>query len=346
LKPFLKARGKKAEGKKADLAKAAYESREKVLTLQPAPDVVMMTEAEERIQPAVVTVPVLTNSEFSIFTPSLEFVGRVRSTFDPRDLHQREDVDIDTLNKELDLLFQNMKYRLVCHIHQKVPKEKRNSWVFRFVRENLRRALSAMMIMGHINMDRVLTNGNKTCVLKNIGRYPGSFVPTDNLINFEGCYLYYDTVSGSFVRSGKVNGENRSFLARDKEHLKSAKSKELPLKFNKAYPSRTAPEPQPTLQLGYFEDLQQYCGLGFSRSENIEALHQADGHGIFVWSEEIIERIGAVNFANAKDLKAKQLHMVGYLCELVYDLALAPGDNVSQSPGFETPLGVFGGVAK
>jgi hypothetical protein len=101
------------------------------------------------------------------------------------------------------------------------------------------------------------------------------------------------------------------------------------------------------LQLGYFEDLQQqYCGLGFSRSENIEALHQTDGSGIFVWSKEMLERIGAVNFANAKDLKAKQLHMTGYLGELVYDLVLAPGDNVSQLPGFETPLGIFGGVAK
>ena len=45
-------------------------------------------------------------------------------------------------------------------------------------------------------------------------------------------------------------------------------------------------------------------------------------------------------------MKAKQLHMVGYLCELVYDLGLAPGDNVSQSPGFETPFGIFGGQSK
>jgi hypothetical protein len=61
------------------------------------------------------------------------------------------------------------------------------------------------------------------------------------------------------------------------------------------------------------------------------------------WSKEVLERIGAVNFLGAKDLEAKQLHMVGYLCELVYDLALAPDQNVSQSPGFETPLGIFGG---
>jgi hypothetical protein len=132
-------------------------------------------------------------------------------------------------------------------------------------------------------------------------------------------------------------------LDRHKEHFKAAKSKELPSKFYKAYPSRTAPEPQPMLQCGEFEDLKQYCGLGFSRKENIEALHQTDGSGLFAWSPEMLERIGNVNFANAKDIKAKQLHMVGYLCELVYDLALTPGDNVSQSPGFETPLGIFGG---
>jgi hypothetical protein len=87
----------------------------------------MMTEAEERIQPAVVTLPVMTHSKFSIFTPSLDYIGRAaRNTFDPRDLHQCQDIDIDTLNKELDLLCQNMTYRLVCHIKQKVPKEKRN----------------------------------------------------------------------------------------------------------------------------------------------------------------------------------------------------------------------------
>jgi hypothetical protein len=111
--------------------------------------------------------------------------------------------------------------------------------------------------------------------------------------------------------------------------------------------SRIVPAPLLSPQKrGHFEDLQQYCGLGFSRSENIEALHQTDGSGIFVWSKEMIERIGAVKFANANDLKAKQFHMVGYLRELVYDLALAPGDNVSQLPGFEIPFCVFGGVAK
>jgi hypothetical protein len=38
---------------------------------------------------------------------------------------------------------------------------------------------------------------------------------------------------------------------------------------------------------------------------------------------------------------SKQLHMVAYLFELVYDLMLAPEENVSSSPGFERPLAIF-----
>jgi hypothetical protein len=38
--------------------------------------------------------------------------------------------------------------------------------------------------------------------------------------------------------------------------------------------------------------------------------------------------------------------MVAYLCELAYDIALSPDHNVSESPGFETPLGIFGGGKK
>ena len=48
-------------------------------------------------------------------------------------------------------------------------------------------------------------------------------------------------------------------------------------------------------------------------------------------------------FAGCSTLEEKQLHMAGYLFELVYDLMISPRDNVSRSPGFETPLGVFGG---
>ena len=50
-----------------------------------------------------------------------------------------------------------------------------------------------MISMGHINMKRVLASNDRTCALKDSGQDPRSFVPTDNLVDFEGCYLYYDT---------------------------------------------------------------------------------------------------------------------------------------------------------
>ena len=39
--------------------------------------------------------------------------------------------------------------------------------------------------------------------------------------------------------------------------------------------------------------------------------------------------------------KEKFGHMLGYLVEMGYDLALAPGDVVSTNPGFESVLGVY-----
>ena len=55
------------------------------------------------------------------------------------------------------------------------------------------------------------------------------------------------------------------------------------------------------------------------------------------------ERVNRVGFNGLTTLKEKQLRIVGYAFELVYDLMISPLDNISKSPGFETPLGVFGG---
>jgi hypothetical protein len=152
-----------------DLAKTAHEAQEKVLILEAAPDVAM-TEAEKLKQPVVLSVPVTTHSEHSTFIAGHEFVVLVQNAFDPKDLHLRQGVDIDRLNKVSEALWKNTKHRLDHHMQQKVTDLKRKSWVFKFVKENLGCASSAMTIMGHINMKRVLANNNKTCVFKNIGQ--------------------------------------------------------------------------------------------------------------------------------------------------------------------------------
>ena len=69
--------------------------------------------------------------------------------------------------------------------------------------------------------------------------------------------------------------------------------------------------------------------------------HNIANNGIFLLDDETNKRIDGVNFHGATgQLQAKQLHMLGYLWELAYDLCIAPGSNMSGNPGFEVPLGI------
>ena len=97
-----------------------------------------------------------------------------------------------------------------------------------------------------------------------------------------------------------------------------------------------------SLQVGSFEDLQQYCALGFNRSnDSHKKLCSVGEDALCHWAEDVLEKVEKTNFRGATSLQDKQLHVVGYLIELVYDLAISSQDNVSESPGFETPLGTW-----
>jgi len=52
-------------------------------------------------------------------------------------------------------------------------------------------------------------------------------------------------------------------------------------------------------------------------------------------------KIGKIKFRGYTELKKKQIIMITYLAELAYDIAISARDNVSDSPGFETCLGIF-----
>ena len=68
----------------------------------------------------------------------------------------------------------------------RASEQKRNIWVFKFVKgANLRGAVAAMIITSHINTTIALNN-SRTCVLKNIATNLGSFVLTGNLVYFKG----------------------------------------------------------------------------------------------------------------------------------------------------------------
>ena len=153
----------------------------------------------------------------------------------------------------------------------------------------------------------------------------------------EGAYLYYDKKpDASFVRSGKVNG--RPLKNRDDEHEANAR-KGLGSKFHRTYPDRNAVNKSPQRR-GHFQDLELFCGLLFSRTKNDNhykmLLKSAGDGGIFLWNRECLGQLEKMNFE--KSLEEKQLHMVGYLCELFLDLCICPAKNVSTSAsiGFES----------
>ena len=115
--------------------------------------------------------------------------------------------------------------------------------------------------------------------------------------------------------------------------------------FYTSYPSRTAELACNASHSGYFDNLKQYVGFGFNRyAEGVVdgITKDAADSRIFCFSEHKKKQMEKVKFGGESTLKGKQLHCLGYLMELAYDLALAPCDNVSSSPGFETCLRNFG----
>ena len=96
---------------------------------------------------------------------------------------------------------------------------------------------------------------------------------------------------------------------------------------------------------GRFENLQQFvaCGIDCDMSDDVKKILTTDavrGGIIFHWDEHIDE-IARVNFRGDALLAAKQMHMIGYLFELAYDVCIDSVANISLNPGLETCLGVW-----
>ena len=162
---------------------------------------------------------------------------------------------------------------------------------------------------------------------------------TTEIRNHEGCYLYYDYQARQFIRSGKV--VFRSFQTRHKEHRKGAelhRAEDRKSNFYKSYPTKGSVQgSQLSSRLGYFDDLRLYCGLGFNRftAGHHALFYKEAGSAVLLWDDLTLRRLQNAKVGGDTDITEKQLHMVGYLFELCYDLAIPPDNNVSRSPGFE-----------
>lgn len=293
------------------------------------------------------------------FTVTIEFIELVKTSFDPFGvtvLSQGDaTVDLEQVQASSNLLHDILQERLTNHITWKCKKNLQDHWVWHFTRQNMGRVAAIMVLMQHVKTDLEPATWDADACLLRDPRNNNAFLLVENEIKvLEGCYLIYDGVGClRFIRSGKAVNPGRTLWVRfhgTGGHLQCAKApdlKRLDSNFYRSYPSKEAPSFVEGTRRGFFEDLQLYCALGFDRS-NAESLKplvetQQAAKSIFLWEPDTIERLQNLAMAGATTLQDKQLGTVGYLTETPYELALSPGDNVSQSSGYEA---MFGGSAR
>jgi hypothetical protein len=346
-----------AEKGAENLIKIAFDVRASPLLLEAnttaEPDNAVATEhSPTQEMPTFATVDVQRRSLDIVMDRSFvitdDWLAKVKKVFDPLDC-LLVCTGIPKLQVRADLLFRVLWTRLDQHIQDRVPELKHAHWVFtEFVRMNLSRMAAIMVHFDHIqdDLECLVTRSNK-CLLRNASSSANKFIPVEDgttaAKELEGSYLYYDTAGGDWIRSGKVVG--RAFDVRHKEHRQCSLLKEsTSSKFYTTFPSRDATLDTQQTRQGHFENLRIFCAIGFSNKEpSLSYLREIGPESLFVCNRKYVDYLGKVTFRRGADVQENHVHMIGYLCELAYDLAIAPGNNVSESPGFETPLGIFGG---
>ena len=196
-----------------------------------------------------------------------------------------------------------------------------------------------MVLFNHIKPD-VSCLDHSQCLLTSNASFLKAI--SNQEAKLEGCYLYYDSNNGEWIRSGKAVGSNfglRHGQHKNESRLTTASSQKS--KFYNSYPSKAVSLPDQSSKKGVFESLQMFVGMGYYKLVKGKVTDDFARGGIFHFDSETNTKIADVNFHGSTRLQTKQLHMLGYLWELAYDLCIAPNSNISGNPGFETLLGVY-----
>jgi hypothetical protein len=262
------------------------------------------------------------------------------------------DAVTDEIKMQADDLYSRLLQNLGSHIQKKVDKSKRCHFTLRWSRQNLSQFAAIVTLAGHVR-DEPSIVGDKECLLKNpVGSKHRCVLVDNEFTNPEGCYIYYDTVNGEWIRSGKVAGtcnDHEGMMDRHKEHLASAARNDNSSSLYIQYPAKSSSlattvqsnNIRPYPWQAYFEDLEIFCRIGFICSDIVQQRLTADGDsddspkGIFVWDKACIDSLNKCGKGGVTTLKDKQLHMVAYLLELGYELMLSAKMDVSTMPGFE-----------
>ena len=139
------------------------------------------------------------------FLSDAEWITLIRRNI--RGVYNAEEINVDQIQKDrADQFGFILVGRLENHIVRKIhDKTKHDHWTMRFVRDNLTRYAAMVVYFGHA-IRNVSNADEEKCLLRNPSK---SWVLVSDAA-LEGCYLYFDTDSGNWIRSGKAVGSNQS----------------------------------------------------------------------------------------------------------------------------------------
>lgn len=211
----------------------------------------------------------------------------------------------------LDAVGQTIKKQLHTHIEKLRPVLQR-SYVWEFVIDNLNVAIFMAVVSGvlHTTPDQ-----GRQCLLRDDLPEISEELHT----GLCGTYLYRDKVKGVWIRSGKTIGVSRDIVRRTKEHRNNATKERGPSsRFYDLYGDR-------------WDDLSAHPGICWKERYSSSLTWH------FHWSENVMLHLQS-SIRHELLTSAKE-DFVAFILELVLDLAIAPSDRVSTSPGFEWALG-------
>ncbi|EJK76050.1 hypothetical protein THAOC_02207, partial [Thalassiosira oceanica] len=219
---------------------------------------------------------------------------------------------IGSAKAKADLLLKILRERYKAHVQNRISKKsKRNHWVMKLACKNLNVVAAVMVMADHVKED-ITCIQEADCILASSSN---NFIPCRSHPKRQGVYGYYDNNRGCFVRSGKSSSRAGS---REKQ--------------------------------GFFESLQQVILVGFdpiSAGARSFGKDVAEGGILLLDEGDKTSILASMNTAEgrANPTPIQKFHdIISYQFEFGYDLAIAPELNVSQSPGFESVLGIFGGT--
>ena len=245
--------------------------------------------------------------------------------------------------KRCNALYHLLNDRFNNRILNCVDARKREHFTTYWFRNNLPRFCCLVTLLGHVLDDVGCSSAESTLLSHPQDRFVAVSDTTEEL---EGCYLHYDRVQHRWVRSGLAVGSDklprRSMNYVQSKHIARSKMKGHSERFELFFPDRTL-DCDSSIRRGWFQNLDQYCAVGFARNLDVSALcMEEEGEGIFWWDKASLEEINRLKYYDCTTLREKQLLMIGYCLELGYDLMINPDDNVAIVDGFGTSLRTIG----